>query len=153
MAVIFEGSGVRIPAWGKIFLSQIRPDILWDPSSLLCSGYWASFPGEIRQGREVYQSHPSNSEVKSEWNFSSPPPTHLPRMDKDNSSFLTLKLSAQPWKIRMASALPTVRKNGKSGDSASLARQHKSDWQVVNADLAWDVPRMIISINQSTENM
>jgi len=95
MAVIFERSGVRIPAWGRIFLSQINPDMLWDPNNLLCSGYSASFPGANRQGREVYQSQPSASEIKNEWNVTSPP-TYLPSMDKDNSSFLTLELSVQP---------------------------------------------------------
>jgi hypothetical protein len=93
--------------------------MLWGPSSLLFSGYWASFPGAKRPGREVYHSHPSTSEVKNKWNYTSSPLICLHSMDQDNSSFLTLDLSAQPWNMKMVTALPTVQRNGYSDDSAS----------------------------------
>jgi hypothetical protein len=107
------------PGMGKNFSFSNTSRHVAGPKQPPVQGYWASFPGANRQGREVYKSHPSTSEVKKEWNFTSPPPTYLPGMVNDNSSYLILELSAQPWKIRMASALPTLQKNGKSDKSAS----------------------------------
>lgn len=43
------------------------------PIQLLFNGYWGSFPGVKRPGCEVGHSHPSNGEVKSEWNCTSAP--------------------------------------------------------------------------------
>jgi hypothetical protein len=47
----------RIPVGdggGEIY--RIRPDRSWGPPSLLCNGYWVSFPGVKRPGRSV--DHP-----------------------------------------------------------------------------------------------
>jgi hypothetical protein len=46
-----RGFGVRVPMGARIFTSAHRPDQLWDPPTLLSSGYWVLFPqGQSDQG-------------------------------------------------------------------------------------------------------
>jgi hypothetical protein len=59
--------GFRSPAETKHFSSDLCPDRLWGPTSLLYKGYRRSFPGgKARQGRDADHSPPSSVEVKSE---------------------------------------------------------------------------------------
>jgi hypothetical protein len=41
----FRGVEVRVPVRSRIFTFPYRPDRIWDPPSLLSSGYWGPFPG------------------------------------------------------------------------------------------------------------
>jgi len=59
---------------GRNFLSSPkRPYRLWYPLSIPLNGYWCSFPGLKRSGRDVDHSAPSSADVKNEWTFTSPP--------------------------------------------------------------------------------
>jgi hypothetical protein len=64
-------AGVRVPVGSKIFTSPYRPDRLWGPPNLLYNGYWGSFPGVKRQGREADHSPPTGAEVKKMWIYTS----------------------------------------------------------------------------------
>jgi len=44
--------------------SRTHPDLPWGPSSLLCNGYWVSFPEIKRPGRGVNYPPPSNTDFK-----------------------------------------------------------------------------------------
>jgi hypothetical protein len=46
---------------------QIAQSVSGDPHSVLFNGYWESFLGIKRPGREVYHSPPSSAEVKNGW--------------------------------------------------------------------------------------
>jgi hypothetical protein len=59
MGRTFRGSNC---GGGEIF--STRPDLTWGPPSLLYNGYWVSFPGVKRPGRNVNQPPASSSEVK-----------------------------------------------------------------------------------------
>jgi hypothetical protein len=59
--------GVRSPAGEKDFSSNLCPDRLWGPPSLLYNGYRGSFPrGQSVSGRDADHSPPSSAEVKNE---------------------------------------------------------------------------------------
>jgi hypothetical protein len=59
--------GFRSPAETKDFSSDLCPDRLWGPTSLLYKGNRRPFPGgKARQGRDADHSPPSSAEVKSE---------------------------------------------------------------------------------------
>jgi hypothetical protein len=60
-------TGVQSPAEAKDFSSNLCPDQLWGPHSLLYNGYWGSFPqGKAQPGRDADHSPSSNAEVKNE---------------------------------------------------------------------------------------
>jgi hypothetical protein len=64
-------SGYRLddqPGRSKgFFLWPLCPDWLWGPPSLLCNGYWGSFPQDkTRPGCDTDHSTPSSVEVKRE---------------------------------------------------------------------------------------
>jgi hypothetical protein len=66
---ITTGNGLDVPGSipdsARFFSSPQRPDRLWGPPSLVFSGYWESFPLDIRrQGRKPGHSPPSSAEVK-----------------------------------------------------------------------------------------
>ena len=67
-------SGVRISAREIIFPSPKLPDWLWDPPSLLVSGYGYSVLGTKRPGSDVDSSPSSSAEFKSEWIYTASPP-------------------------------------------------------------------------------
>lgn len=48
----------------KFFSSPIRPDRDWGPPTILFCGYWGSFPGAKRPGREVGHWTPSCAKVE-----------------------------------------------------------------------------------------
>jgi hypothetical protein len=55
---------VRSSAEAKDFSSNLCPDRLWGPPSLLYNGYRGPFPGgKARQGRDADHSPPSSAEV------------------------------------------------------------------------------------------
>jgi hypothetical protein len=58
--------------------SPKRPNQLWGPPGLPCSGYGGSFPGVKRPEREVNRQSPASSaEVKNKWSYGSAPPIRL----------------------------------------------------------------------------
>jgi hypothetical protein len=71
-----RGIGVQVPVGSRIFsmsskttLRPTQPPIQWVPGAL--------FPGVKRPGREADYSHPTNSEVKKTWLYTSNPPYAL----------------------------------------------------------------------------
>jgi hypothetical protein len=67
--------GVRLPVGSRIFTSPYRPDLLWDPPSLLSNGYRGIFPRGIeRPGHEADHSPATIAEVKKTWVYTFTPP-------------------------------------------------------------------------------
>jgi len=60
---------------------------MWGPPSLLFYGYWDSFSGMKRSGRDVDHSPPFRTEVKNGWIYASNIPTCLHEMDRYNFTF------------------------------------------------------------------
>jgi hypothetical protein len=69
-----RGVGVLVLLGSRIFSSPCRPDWLWGPRNLLPNGYWGSFPGVKRLGREADRSPPASAEVKKMWIYTFTPP-------------------------------------------------------------------------------
>jgi hypothetical protein len=69
-SVAARRSGVWIPETQDIYLFSTT-DRVWGPPSLPFNGYWDSFPGLMRPGREVDHPHPPRTEVKNEWSCTS----------------------------------------------------------------------------------
>jgi hypothetical protein len=60
-----RGVGVRVPVWSRIFSSPLRPDRLWDPPSLVSSGYWGLLLRGVKRPRhETDHSPPTCAEVR-----------------------------------------------------------------------------------------
>jgi hypothetical protein len=57
-------AGVRVPARKKNLTYTCSPDLLWDPTNLLCKATGALFMGAKRQEREAVHSPPTSAEVK-----------------------------------------------------------------------------------------
>jgi hypothetical protein len=61
------GNPGSIPDRSKGFSSNLCPDRLWGPPSLLYNGYRGPFPGgKARPGRDADHSPPSSAEVVNE---------------------------------------------------------------------------------------
>jgi hypothetical protein len=65
-----RGVGVQVPVGSIIFVCPYCSDRLWDPTSLLSSGY----RGENRHRREAEHSFPTSAKVKKPWIYTSIPP-------------------------------------------------------------------------------
>jgi len=65
----------------KFFCSPVHPNRDWGPPSALFCGYWGSFPGAKRKGREVDHSTPSCAKVVNEWSYTCTPPMCLLGVD------------------------------------------------------------------------
>ena len=72
----------NIPARAKDFLSSKTARTDSGPPSFLFNGYWASFQGISRPGREVYHSHSSTAEVANQWICTSSSPICLYGVDR-----------------------------------------------------------------------
>ena len=72
-----DSSGmVRDPdpaGYNTFFFSPKRPDQFCCPRNLLSNGYWGTFPGVKRPGRDADYSPPTIAEVKHEWSYTSTP--------------------------------------------------------------------------------
>jgi hypothetical protein len=90
-------SEVQIPVWARDF-SLLENVQTCSRASLLFSGYWSSFPAVKQPGHEANYSPPSRTEVKSEWNYISPPSACLHGMDRENLTF-TFSLSYQCYRV------------------------------------------------------
>jgi hypothetical protein len=64
-----RGVGVPVLVESWTLFSSLRPDLFWDPPSLLSNGY----PGVKRPGRESDHSSLSSAEVKKTWIYTSTP--------------------------------------------------------------------------------
>jgi hypothetical protein len=67
-----RGSIPGVGGEGNLLSSPPRPERLWDPPSLLSSGWRAISPGVKRPGREAHRSPPSSAEVNSRSYTSTP---------------------------------------------------------------------------------
>ena len=68
----------------RLFSSRKRPDLIWDPHSLLFGGPHGSLLLVKRQGLQVNLSCPSSAEVKNEWRCTAASPIRLLVLDKKN---------------------------------------------------------------------
>jgi len=75
---------------GNLFTPTL-PDHPWGPPSPLYNGYLLSLPGIKRPGSEVYNSPPSNTEVKNAWSCTSSASIYLRGVERDGFIF-TLNL-------------------------------------------------------------
>jgi len=65
------------------------PDSLWDPPSLLLSGYWGSLSRVGWLGCDVDHSATLSAKVKNEWSCTSTPPVCHHGVDRNNFTFNT----------------------------------------------------------------
>jgi len=70
-----------------LFPSHLRLHRLCVAHSLLCTGYRDYFPGLRRPEHQVDHSPPPETEVKSEWSYTSTPPIRLHGVKKDTFFF------------------------------------------------------------------
>ena len=80
---LIDGPGFEFRQGKLVFPSPKRPDSVWDPPSLLDSGYGCSVLEIKRPGSDVDTSPPSSAEVKNEWIYTSSPPVCLYCLDRD----------------------------------------------------------------------
>jgi hypothetical protein len=64
---LIDGPGFEFRQGKLFFSSPKRPNWVWDPLSLLDSGYECSVLGIKRPGSDVDNSPPSSTEVNNEW--------------------------------------------------------------------------------------
>ena len=83
-----EGPGFVSLEGQDISFSPKLPDRHCGPSIPLFNRFWNSVPGVMRPEREVNRSHPSSTDVKNEWTYTSTPTIHLYGFDRDNLTLL-----------------------------------------------------------------
>jgi len=71
--------------------------MLWGPSSLLVTGCQSSCPGVTQLGGAVYHSPPFNTEVESEWSYTSAQPICLYALGGD--IFTSSEISVVPYVV------------------------------------------------------
>jgi len=69
---------------------QYHPNRLWEPPSLLFSGYWGSYLEVNLPVHEASYSLLPRAKVKNEWIYATTPPICLHGMERGNLPLLTL---------------------------------------------------------------